>query len=404
MTDFDALLTEYTAKPNPKVHGVICKVVDKTGKEIYSKTPGSISLLPDAAPLRDDAVLKLGSATKLITSIALLQCIERGLIKGLDDPLTGILPELDGIQILKHVNGSSEFIYEPTKTAITARHLLSHTSGMGYRFTHPLLGKRAEYMDKLRGGRTFKVTERYDLPLIYEPGEGWWYGCSLDWAGVAVSRLNGGVSLEEYFVRHIWTPLGLQAPFPRFNIARYPEYEARILHGAKRVVDSDGNQRLEACDTWAFDNPEDQDGGSGLSSTAKDFVAVLADLVSSSPQLLKEETIEEMFKPQMPTDGPGVEMLLKLRVAWDAVAGPISPEYVNHGLGGLLCTGPVPETKQPCKTLAWGGATNVIWWANRELGVAGFFATQQAPFGNETVNGLVNAWKRDFWTQYEAVQ
>jgi CubicO group peptidase (beta-lactamase class C family) len=351
-------------------------------------------------------VLKLASATKLITSIALLQCIERGQIKSLDEPLTTILPELDGIQILKTVTESSEFIYEPTNTPITARHLLSHTSGMGYRFTHPLLGKRAEYLDKLRGGRrTFKVTERYNLPLIYEPGQGWWYGCSLDWAGVAVSRLNGGMTLEEYFVRYIWTPLGLQEPWPRFNIGRYPEYEARILHGAKRVVDADtGKERLEECDTWAFDNPEDQDGGSGLSSTAKDFVAVLADLVSSNPVLLKEETIKEMFSPQIPANGPGVEMLLKLKVAWDAVAGPISPEYVNHGLGGLLCTGPVPEIKQPANTLAWGGATNVIWWANREHGVAGFFATQQAPFGNETVNGLVNAWKRDFWTRFEAMQ
>lgn len=277
---------------------------------------------------------------------------------------------------------------------------------MGYRFTHPLLGKRAEYLDNLRGGRrTFKVTERYNLPLIYEPGQGWLYGCSLDWAGVAVSRVNGGMTLEEYFVRHIWTPLGLQEPWPRFNIGLYPEYEAKILHGAKRVVDPDtGKERLEEYDTWAFDNPEDQDGGSGLSSTAKDFVAVLADLVSSNPVLLKEGTIKEMFSPQMPVNGPGVEMLLKLRVAWDAVAGPIYPEYVNHGLGGLLCTGPVPAIKQPANTLAWGGATNVIWWANREHGVAGFFATQQAPFGNETVNGLVNAWKRDFWTRFEAMR
>lgn len=377
----------------------------RIGKEIYSKVSGSISLSPDSAPLRDDAVLKLGSATKLITSIALLQCVERGLIKSLDEPLTAILPELDGIQILTNVTESSEFIYEPSNKPITARHLLSHTSGMGYRFTHPLLGKRAEYLDKLRGGRTFKVTERYNLPLIYEPGEGWWYGCSLDWAGVAVSRLNGGISLEEYFVQDIWRRLGLEAPFPRFNIARYPEYEARILRGAKRVVDADtGNERLEACDTWAFDNPEDQDGGSGLSSTTADFVAVLADLVSSSPRLLKPETLKEMFTPQMPANGPGVEMLLKLRVAWDNVAGPISPEHVNHGLGGLLCTGPVPEIKQPSNTLAWGGATNVIWWANRELGVAGFFATQQAPFGNETVNKLLNTWKKDFWTQFEAAQ
>ncbi|KAF2794584.1 beta-lactamase class C and other penicillin binding protein [Melanomma pulvis-pyrius CBS 109.77] len=396
MSDFDALLAEYTEKGNAKVHGVICKCVDRNGNELYSKIAGYDSLLTDASPLREDAVLKLASATKLITSIALLQCVDKGIID-LDEPLTKILPEFNGKEILTGVSGS-EFTFEKSKTAITARHLLTHTSGLGYRFTNRLLAPWAASRDRNQDKPSYRVTERYMMPLVFEPGGGWLYGCSLDWAGVVVSRLHDGMCLEDYMVENIWKKLGLSSPFPKFNISRHPEYNSRVMQGAEQT--SDG--RLQPCNSWAFDNPEDQDGGSGLASTTNDYVSVLADLISDSPKLLKPTTISELFTPQLIPGSLNIQMLLDLRVAWESVAGPISEDAVNYGLGGLLCTGPVPEINQPKNILAWGGASNVIWWANRELGVAGFFATQQSPFGNPTVVKLVNAWKKDFWTQFNA--
>ena len=369
--------------------------LSSSGNELYSKIAGYDSLLPDASPLREDAVLKVASATKLITSITLLQCVDKGLIH-LDEPLTRILPEFDGKEILTEVSGS-DFTLERSKNAITARHLLTHTSGLGYRFTHRLLRLRAE--SRKQDTPSYRITERYMMPLVFEPGTGWLYGCSLDWAGVVVSRLHHGMSLEDYMVENIWKKLELSSPFPRFNISRHPEYNARVMQGAVRTNDG----RLEPCDRWAFDNPEDQEGGSGLSATTKDYVAVLADLISDSPKLLKPATIVEMFTPQLVPKSPSIQMLLGLRAAWDTVAGPISEDAVNHGLGGLLCVGPVPEIGQPKNMLAWGGASNVVWWVNRELRVAGFFATQQSPFGNPTVTKLVNAWKKDFWTQFHTI-
>lgn len=55
-----------------------------------------------------------------------------------------------------------------------------------------------------------------------------------------------------------------------------------------------------------------------------------------------------------------------------------------------------PEIGQPKGMLGWRGASNIVRWANRELAVAGFFATQQVPCGNPAVRKLVNAWKKDF--------
>ncbi|KAH7385173.1 penicillin binding protein [Phaeosphaeria sp. MPI-PUGE-AT-0046c] len=396
MSNLDDLLADYTQKGNAKVHGVICKCVDRTGNEIYSKVAGYQSLASDSPQLREDAVFKLASATKLITSIALLQCVERGLI-GLNESLTKVVPEFADKKILTGVSGG-DFSFESSKTAITAQHLLSHTSGLGYPFTHPLLQKRAQALSHLTTSK--KVVERFHIPLVFEPGTGWLYGCSLDWAGVVVSRLHNGISLGDYMIENIWKPLGLSAPFPTFNIALHPEYNARIMQGAARLADGS----LELHKEWAFDNNEDQDGGAGLSSTAKDFIAVLADLISDAPKLLKPTTISEMFKPQLEPGSESIQMLLKLRAIWSLLAGPVPEDAINHGLGGLLCRSPVPELGQPGNMLTWGGASNIAWWINRESGVAGFFATQQTPFGNEAVSELVSAWKRDFWEGYNGTK
>lgn len=263
-----------------------------TGKELYSKTAGHTSPLPDAAPLHQEALLKLGSATKLMTSIALLQCIEAGHV-GLDEPLSAaILPELRHKPILSAVDGTT-LTTQPSATEITPRHLLSHTSGLGYWFTHPLLMKwRASGAQKVDSPR---LTERFDYPLVFEPGQGWAYGCNLDWAGVAVSRMNGGVTLEEYMVENVWKRVGRTAPFPTFHLEKHPELEDRLMGAAERTAEGG----LKASDGQSFcAHLEEDEGGAGLVLTMGDYVAVLQDLISDAPRLLKPETISMMFEPR----------------------------------------------------------------------------------------------------------
>lgn len=342
-------------------------------------------------------MLKIASATKLITSIALLQCVEKGLI-GLDEPLTRILPEFERQEILRDVIGT-EFKLEKSNTQITARHLLSHTSGLTYDFLHPLLSRRAEIIQEKKASG--HVTDKYNYPLIFEPGTGWSYGCGLDWAGLVVSRLNGGMTLEDYLVENIWKKLGVSAPFPRFNIASHPDYDALKMQLALLTDD----ETLEHMEQWdIIDDPEAQNGGEGLSATVDNYLAVLTDLISDTPKLLSPETISNMFTPQLPSGSAVISGLLALRPMWETVTGPIADDGINHGLGGILCLASVDEVNQPANMLAWGGATNVLWWANRELGVAGFFGTQQAPTANPTVTKLINAWKRDFWASYNVFQ
>jgi CubicO group peptidase (beta-lactamase class C family) len=367
------------------------------GKELYSKLSGYDSISEDASPLKEDAVLKIASATKLMTSVALLQCVDRGLI-GLDEPLSHVLPELDDKEIVERKPDSNEISLQPSTIKITPRHLLAHTSGLGYRFLHPLLMKWGASVGRT-GLPSNMVTERYNTPLLFEPGNGWQYGSSLDWAGVVVSRLNNGMNLEDYMIENIWKPLQRPAPYPTFHISRHPEYKARLMH----VLERTSTGGLQPCQLPVGDNPDDEEGGAGLAMTAADFVGVLQDLISDSPRLLKPETVRKMFEPQLARDGPAIPMLLQLKPAWDMVAGPVDETTVNHGLGGILLQGEAPDIGQPANLLAWGGASNVVWFASKELGVAGFFGTQLSPFGDAVVKKLVNAWKRDFWGGFSKI-
>ena len=222
------------------------------------------------------------------------------------------------------------------------------------------------------------------------------YGPSLDWAGVVIARLNN-TSLESYFINHIFKLLGLRAPYPTFHISRHPEYKSRLLQATERTPDG----KLNPTDFVFGDNPEDEEGGAGLACTANDYIAVLGDLISTPPKLLKPATIDLMFEPQLGHNDINAEaalpMLYALKPTWDMVAGPIENESVNHGLGGALLQAKIPEIHQPSKILCWGGASNIAWFLCRERGLAGFFGTQITPFANREVKDVVNGWKRDFW-------
>ncbi|KAF2674741.1 beta-lactamase/transpeptidase-like protein [Microthyrium microscopicum] len=393
MSDFDELLAEYTSKGNAEVHGALFKVVDKNGKQIYSKIAGYDSLSEDASPLKEDAVFKGASMTKLITSIALLQCIEKGLI-GLDEPLDKILPELTNKEILTG-ESDGKLITKLSTKKVTARHLLTHTSGLGYAMMHPLLTKWAETEQGKQAASSQITAEYFNYPLIFEPGEGWLYGPSIDWAGIVVRRLNGNMSLEEYFIENIWEPLGLVAPFPTFHLSAHPEYAARLQQAGERAPD--GGLKPGLLDFG--DNAVDQTGGDGLCFTAADYLAVLKDIISDTPKLLKADTVDQMFAPQLAEDSPPISMMRELNLGMGLLGGRDLDKHMNHGLAGAIAGG-VPENYQPKKVLGWAGATNPVWFASRVAGVAGLFATQIAPFADSAVINLVQAWKKDFWGNY----
>lgn len=79
------------------------------------------------------------------------------------------------------------------------------------------------------------MLDALEFPLLFEPGEGWAYGVGIDWVGVAVARLNRMDTLEEYFNKYIYRPLGLSST--TFRLEKRPDIQARLISTAERQSD-----------------------------------------------------------------------------------------------------------------------------------------------------------------------
>ena len=194
MPDFNELVTELTSREADGVPGVVALAL-RNGKgwclpchgkggvsqpiELVKVASGYTSIPSSATPIDFDSIFQWSSSTKIITAIAALQCVERGLI-GLDDPVYEHLPELKGLTVISIVPTGEgiepELKFTPTDRQITLRQLLTHTSGIGMDNLDPRLQawrKSRGEEPKAFSGNAIKA---FNMPLIFEPGQSWMYG------------------------------------------------------------------------------------------------------------------------------------------------------------------------------------------------------------------------------------
>ena len=308
-----------------------------------------------------------------------MQCLERGQI-ALDDEVERHLPELANPVIIApaavgEADPATPFRLIPAKGKITLRQLLTHTSGFGYDMFDPLMlswrASRAEPPMGLSG----RVVAAYSTPLRFEPGQGWAYGGGVDWAGVLVSRLNDGISLEAYVQEHICRPLGMSST--TFRLQERPLVKSRLMDMTVRMDDG----TLIPGQSPFPDPAMDDVGGAGIYTSVPDYLELLDDLIRERPRILRKETVAEMFKPQLDLASPAAQALVENNAIVSSMTGSGSYEDgMNFGLGGCLSLKDLGVMRKA--TLAWGGMPNITWFANREHGVAGIYATQLLPPGD----------------------
>ena len=200
-----------------------------------------------------DALFRIASMTKAITSTAAMQLIEQGRF-GLDDPVEKYLPAFARLQVFESFDGATgTYRLRPATRIATVRHLMTHTSGLGYGFTS------ATVRDfKPRAGEDYPVG-----PLLFEPGERWLYGTSTDWLGRLVEAVSGR-PLDEYFRLRILEPLGMADTF--YNVPADKQARLVAVHhrGADGTIVKDATQPAPTVNPII--------GGGGLSSTASDYI------------------------------------------------------------------------------------------------------------------------------------
>ena len=359
------------------VPGVVALVTDRRGV-IYQGAFG-VADVGNGRALTADALFRIASMTKAVTSTAAMQLVEQGRMS-LDDPAEKYLPQLAGLKVIESFDpATGTYKVRPVSRPPTVRHVLTHTSGLGYPFTSATL-------------RDFKprAGEQYPFggPLLFDPGERWHYGTSTDVVGALVEKISGQ-KLEDYFRQHIFNPLKMADT--SYNVPQ--EKGARLVAAQQR----DG-ARMDG--TIVRQNPQpgltiaEPVGGGGLASTASDYGRFVRMLLNGGEldgvRVLKAETVKLMGENHI---GAVSVPALKSALPRSADFTFIADGRDKWGLGFLITTDQVAGKRSP-GSLSWGGISNTFFWVDPTRGIAGVIMMQYLPFADAKALSVYDAFER----------
>jgi len=243
-------------------------------------------------------------------------------------------------------------------------HLLTHTAGLAYDLADPDLKKWSKWIGR-KDNNLQHTLAGWTTPLKFNPGQGWRYGTSIEWAAQLVERIMGqtiGVYLEESILK----PLGMADT--TFHSTSRPDLDQA---GCTLRDHRTGSLRMRPLPVPV--EPPVESAGAGLWTTARDHARMLQALLSISEGneesgVLKKKTVDEMFRPQLNE--------LQRDALQDAVNrrhNTMIPEFplgttVQHGIGGLLNVEDIPG-KRRAGSMEWMGMANCHWvsFNRREL-------------------------------------
>ena len=360
----DKVLQEYIDKQ--EVAGAVALLV-KNGKIVYHKGFGQDDVNAKT-PLKQDAIFRIASQTKAITSTAVMILFEEGKFL-LDDPISKYIPSFQNPKILSKFNrADSTYTTKPAKREITIRDLLTHTSGISY----ALIGSKEATAIYAKNDIPSGIgTPDYVLadvikrlgkmPLVHEPGERFTYGLNSDVLGYLVEVVSGK-SLSDFFKERIFEPLGMKDTY--FYL---PENKKNRL--ARLYTQDDNGKMIFAENRPDFNNdfPKENGkfypGGAGLSSTAYDYAIFLQMLLNGG-----EYDGKRILSPAV------VSLMIRNQI------GDLNQGKNKFGLGFSIASAkeaariPIPEN-----TFEWGGIFGTTYWADPKNKIIGLLMTQKFP-------------------------
>lgn len=264
---------------------------------------------------------------------------------------------------------------------------MTHSAGLAYHSMHPVL-KRWKKASSTNVPDKGTVPECYSAPLIFQPGEAWSYSTGLDWAGLAVERLNS-TTLEAYFSQHIYAPLGIKNM--TFHPTKNPELMSRLTDMSSRPCDMHPQLNLpmpsdepaEPATEYPHPmKPLADFGGQGIFTSAPEYLKILRSILANDGKLLQPATVDSMFQPQLSPKASATLNYLWNIPELNAAASryPLNTK-LDWGLGGLMNMEDVAGGPKK-NSLAWSGLPCLYWWIDRTTGVCGMFASQMVPTGD----------------------
>lgn len=335
----------------------------------------------EGAPVDGDSLFRIYSMTKPITGMATMILIDEGRLQ-LDQPVADILPRFAQMQVQRVPDGSITDLV-PARQPITIRHLLTHTSGLGYSIVQngPL---KAAYVKaglvpgqisrlpiaEIFGARNTWLTlaefadRLADMPLVYQPGTKWSYSVGLDLLGRVIEVVSGR-PFDVFLQERLFDPLGMASTW-----FRVPQGELRrmttnygVLQGVLLPLDPGGASVFALKPAFPF-------GGSGLVSSPRDYDRFLRMLVGhgkfEGKRVMAESAVRVGTSNLLP-EGIGT-------VGTFATGG-------GFGAGGRVGLG------VEAGTFGWAGAAGTIAFADLKRGWRGGFYAQYMPASAYPIQG-----------------
>ena len=325
-------------------------LVARHGHLVYGRA-GGFADREAGKPVRLDTIFRLASLSKPITATACLALVERGEMR-LDDPVSTYLPQFRP----QLRNGET-----PT---ITIRHLLTHTSGLTYRFAQwpggsYHLANVSDGLDQPGLSMDENLRRIASAPLEFAPGSKWGYSVGIDVLGAALAAASGK-SLGDLLAETIMAPLDMtDTAFTVRDPARLSVAYADDPNGPVPMSETHSVPRPTEPPTLyspgrVLDPASFQSGGAGLVGTAPDFLKFIEMLRTGGSPILRADTVATAISNQI-GDVPG-----------DAGG----PGWRFGYLSGVLLDPVLAGTPQAAGTFYWGGAHGNTWFVDPANGLS----------------------------------
>lgn len=356
---------------NNEIPGAVA-LIARNGKIIYHEAFGYLDA-EKQKKLEINSIFRIASQTKAITSTAVMMLWEEGGFK-LDDPISNWIPEFKNPRILDSLHPDGSYTSNPAKNEITIRHLLTHTSGLGYgeidgdeRFKK--LYRNVGIVDLFTTEDVTisnNIKKLASLPLHHEPGAKYYYGENLDVLGYFIEIISG-MPFDEFLRQRLFDPLGMNDTY--FYLPNHKKH---------RLVDV----LTKKDDKWVeypitYYDPDYPikgsmsyfSGGAGLVSTAADYAKFLQMYLNvgvyGNTRLLSRKTIELIMTNQ-------VEDLWANDGKYYGLAFSILDEE-GVEMGGMGSIG----------TFDWGGYFNTLYCADPVENLIAIIMKQTYDIGND---------------------